>query len=118
MYKSKVRYIKIRGPLTMYSEQLCSEGFDHNPLWKPLYWMIYWSYIPLEDFQNGYPQIAKALEDSKEVRTKHYLYKNRGKTRKMVIRIHLNHIHLADRSLYEKTPSEKKVKENHYAELH
>lgn len=93
--------------MTAYSEQLCDKGFDHNPLWKPLFWKIYHEYIPLADFQREYPALADALKTSKEVRSKHYKYKLAGKTRVMVHRIHLNHLHLADRSLYEKTPSEK-----------
>ena len=90
----------------IYTENLCDKGFDHNPLWRPLYWRLFWEYMPYDDFLKEYPSIV--LTDG-DVKTKHYLYRLRGKTRKIVHRIHLKHLHLSDRPLYEKTPSERVV---------
>jgi len=89
-------------------KNLCSCGYDHNPLWKPLFWKLYSCYIPLEDFKKDYPELAEIIQRTKEVKSKHYLYKLAGKTRRVVHRIHLAHVHLADRKLYEKTPSERR----------
>jgi len=104
-----------RGKQKMTPEKICSNGYDHNPLWKPLYWKLYYQYIPLEDFKREYPTIWRAMErqirGKKIVKTDHYLYKEAGKTRKVIHRIRLLDLHLANKKLYEKTPSERGQKD-------
>lgn len=94
-------------------------GFRESPLWKPLYWKLYWWYMPLADFKREFPKYTflpfKSLRTKKCVEgnfTYHfedqfYYYKVAGKTRKMIHRFPKGFESVANKKLFEKTPSEK-----------
>lgn len=86
-------------------------GFHDNPMWKPLYWKPYYAYADYEDFKRDYPALAKDLTREKPAEDEQYLYYLRGKTRVMVHRIDKLFLHLTDKTIFEKTPSEKNNRE-------
>ena len=96
-------------------------GYRENPMWKPLAWRLYWEYAPLEGFKEGYPELASLTEN---LLTKHkckvgnfyfhfedkfYYYQITTKraTRNLVRRFPKGYESMANRNLFEKTPSEK-----------
>lgn len=94
-------------------------GFRESPFWKPLFWNLYWDYMSEADFFMEYP----GFEGEKRLKTKllsedgsirydfedsFYYYKFAGKTRKIIHRFPKGFESMANRKLFEKTPSEKK----------
>lgn len=79
-------------------------GFRDNPLWKPLFWKLYWEYMDAEDFTREYPHVQFKERKAED---QFYYYKQAGKTRKMVHRFPKGFESMANRKLFEKTPSEK-----------
>lgn len=87
-------------------------GFSDDPRWKPLFWKIYWEYAPLEDFKVLIPdqiQRKKCIAGNFwfDFEDKYYYYKLSGKTRQMLRRFPKGYESMANRKLFEKTPSEK-----------
>lgn len=96
-------------------------GFHDNFMWKPLAWRIYWEYASLGSFVRGYPQLAElALDPPKKQKCEegnfyfhfedaHYYYQVTSKkaTRRLVRRFPKGYESMANRNLFEKTPSEK-----------
>jgi len=94
-------------------------GFKDSPFWKPLFWKLYWEYMNLEDFKNGYPLLELDIRRNRarqkcevgnfyyDFQDEHYYYKLAGKTQKMIHRFPKGYESMANRKLFEKTPSEK-----------
>ena len=96
-------------------------GFKDDPMWKPLAWRIYWGYAPLESFINGYPKLKDIALNSpkKQLCLEGNFYYNfeddffnyqvttKKATRKLVRRFPKGYESMANRNLFEKTPSEK-----------
>ena len=96
-------------------------GFKDDPMWKPLAWRIYWEYAPLEDFRRGYPQLADLTKNpKKKIKCEagnfyyhfddeffYYQVTTKKATRQMVRRFPKGYESMANRNLFEKTPSEK-----------
>lgn len=107
-------------------------GHKDSMIWKPLFWKLYWEYtVPLDFIKE-----IHALEESRSktissfilggepkkrkerkfcergnfyyhFEDDFYYYKISGKTRKMIHRFPKGWEELANKKLYEKTPSEK-----------
>jgi len=98
--------------LDKYAKALLDLIFDPN--WKPLYWKLYWQYCPYETYvsSHGQPKIErKFCKEGNfyyDFEDQLYYYKKAGKTRKMIHRISKRFAMMANRKLYEKTPSEAK----------
>jgi len=106
--------------LDKYAKALLDLIFDPN--WKPLYWKLYWQYCPLETFKNTYHRTNAPYWKFGKKPTEfcvegnfyyHFMddlfyYRFAGKTRTMVHRIPKRFAMMANRKLYEKTPSEAK----------
>jgi len=82
-------------------------GYKDNPIWKPLFWKMYYSYCDFDDFSREYPELAERLSFEQTTTDQHYFYKTAGKTRRMVHRVPKAFAMMTKRELYEKTPSEK-----------
>jgi len=87
-------------------------GYSDDPRWKPLFWKIYWEYAPLEDFKELIPnKIQRRKCDVGnfwyDFEDEYYYYKLSGKTRQMLHRFPKGFESMANRKLFEKTPSEK-----------
>jgi hypothetical protein len=96
-------------------------GYADSPLWKPLFWKMYWEYMDMLDFVREYPSLADSWGVQDKVRQHkfckdgnfyydqeddYFYYKFAGKTRKMVHRFPKGLESMANRRLFEKTPSE------------
>ena len=83
-------------------------GFQDSPIWKPLFWKLYGSYADFQDFEREFPDLAQKLP-TKGCKTEdqYYDYERKGKTRDMVHRFPKAFKMMRDRTIYEKTPSEK-----------
>jgi len=90
-------------------------------MWKPLAWRIYWDYTDQQDFRKGYPQLALFIDKPPKKQynslgnfyfhfeDEFYYYQlttNRSK-RKLVRRFPKGYETMANRKLFEKTPTEK-----------
>jgi len=95
-------------------------GFHDSPSWKPYFWGLYWEYMDFADFKREYPSLLdqpfdifhshKFCEEGNfyyNFEDNHYYYKIAGKTRKVIRRFPKGFESMANRKLFEKTPSEK-----------
>jgi len=87
-----------------------------DPRWKPYYWGLYWEYGSLNDFKDLVPnkierQYCKDGNFWFDFEDAYYYYKLAGKTRKIIRRFPKGYESMANRKLYEKTPSEKGMKD-------
>jgi len=91
-------------PMTYVCERC---GHIDNPIWKPLYWRLYWSFAPFADFEREYPTLAKQLTHRlAKTEDQYFVYQRRGKTRDVVHRYPKALSSMMNRKIYEKTPSE------------
>ena len=103
--------------------KICPQcGFRDDPLWKPLFWRLYWEYMPIDDFIKKHPKIYDEIFGFFVVRPKgmfckdgnfwyhaedeFYYYRVGGKTRRFTYRFPKGFESMANRKLFEKTPSE------------
>ena len=96
-------------------------GFREDPMWKPLAWRIYWDYADLDSFVRGYPQLSSfALNPPEKQKCEqgnfyfhfedeYYYYQvtTPKSKRQLVRRFPKGYESMANRELFEKTPSEK-----------
>ena len=96
-------------------------GYKEDPMWKPLAWRIYWEYADLYSFVRGYPELSilalKPPEKKKceqgnfyyhfEDEFYYYQVTTKKSKRQLVRRFPKGFESMANRELFEKTPSEK-----------
>jgi len=99
----------------------CGIIIKDDPMWKPLAWRIYWDYATQEDFIRRYPQLKELVQNStkrkkNEVGNFYYHFEDEffyyqltssKATRKLVRRFPKGYESMANRRLFEKTPSER-----------
>jgi|WetSurMetagenome_2_1015567.scaffolds.fasta_scaffold185371_2 hypothetical protein len=98
-------------------------GFQDDPMWKPLAWRLYWEYAPESDFVVAYPNSVRLLNESRNKKPNkcltgnfnyhfedefyYYQLTTERAKRKLVRRFPKGYEAMANRSLFEVTPSER-----------